>query len=183
MLVGLAGAGLASVWLFLTLERQSRQPGSAAFLAVAGFVAATAQVVLAGLQLRQGNRAVAAEPVAPSERREREARDRLRQYLGRQAGLRRMDETSALALRVHPAIDLPRPPQPKAAVRAKTDSRLERLRRRFLRRSQRDMPQDVQTLDRDLPAFSSVTGALRSRAGCAGRARTAVFWCSSGTRR
>lgn len=54
---------------------------------------------------------VSVKYLAPHKRREREARDRLRQYLGRQDRLRRMDETPALALGVHPAIDLPQPPK------------------------------------------------------------------------
>lgn len=134
VLIGLVGAGLASVWLFQIFKKQSGQPSSAAFLAVAGFLAAAAQVMLAGLQLRQGSRAVPAEPLASRERRERNARDQLRQHLGRQDRLRRMDETSALALRVHPAIGLPRPPEPTAALRAETDSHPGRLQRRFLPR-------------------------------------------------
>jgi Tetratricopeptide repeat len=153
VLAGLAGAGLASVWLFVIFKKQSDEPSSAAFLAVAGFVAAATQVVLAGLQLRQGSRAVPTEPLAPPERREGQASDRLRQHLGRQARLRRMDETSALALRVHPAIGLVQPPQRTAAIGAETDNRPGRLRRRFPPRPGRERPRDVQTLDRDLPTF------------------------------
>jgi hypothetical protein len=74
---------------------------------------------------------VSAEQLAPAEQREREARDQLRQYLGRQDRLPQMDETSALVLGVHHAIDLPRSPQPTAAPGAETDS----------------------PLDQDLPAF------------------------------
>ncbi len=156
VLVGLAGAGLASVWLFLIFKKQSGQPNSAAFLAVAGFLAAAAQVVLAGLQLRQGSRPVSAEPLVPHEWRERKARDQLRRHLGRQDRLRRMDDpaTSALALRVHPAIGLPQPPEPTAALRAQTYSRPGR-RRRLLSRPRRGRPGGVQTLDRDLPTFVS----------------------------
>ena len=45
---------------------------------------------------------VSAEHLPPHERRERKARDQLRQHLGRQDRLTRMDETSALALRRPP---------------------------------------------------------------------------------
>jgi hypothetical protein len=68
---------------------------------------------------------VSAEQLAPHKRREREARDQLRQYLGRQDRLPQMDETSALALGVHPAIDLPRSPESAAAPGAETDSPLD----------------------------------------------------------
>jgi len=87
------------------------------------------------------------------EPRERKARDQLRQYLGRRDRLRRMDETSALALRVHPAIGLPRPLEPTAALRAEAGSRPGHPRRRFLPRPRRGRPDDAQTLDQDLPAF------------------------------
>ena len=66
----------------------------------------------------QGSRPILANQLAPHERRERKARDQLRQHLGRQDQMRRMDETSALALRVHPAIAPPRPLEPTAALRA-----------------------------------------------------------------
>lgn len=57
-LVGLAGAAAAIIWLFFIVKQQSTQPGAAApFLAVGGFAAALAQVLLAWLQLRQGSRA------------------------------------------------------------------------------------------------------------------------------
>ena len=153
VLAGLAGAGLASWWFFNVLKKQTTQPNSEAFLAVAGFVAAAAQVVLAGLQLRQGSHSVSAAPLAPRERREQGARDQLRQHLGRQDRLRRMGETSALALRVHPAIDPPPPPGPTTALRADTGNRPGRPRRRFLPRLRRGRPGDVQTLDQDLPIF------------------------------
>jgi hypothetical protein len=76
VLVGLAGAGYASWWFFWWFfpiyKKQSTQPNSVAFLAVAGFVVAVAafvaaavQAVLAGLQLRQGSHPVSAEPPAP----------------------------------------------------------------------------------------------------------------------
>ena len=74
-----------------------------------------------------GSRFVPVEQLAPHEQRERKARDHLRQYLGRQERLRRMDQTSALALGIHPAIDLPRPRRGRSI--------------------------HVQTLDRNLPAF------------------------------
>jgi hypothetical protein len=98
---------------------------------------------------------VSDEHLTPHERREREASDQLRQHLGRRDRLRRMDETSALALRVHPAIGLPRRPKPAAAPGAETDSRPGRRRRRFLPRSRRGRPGEPQTLDQDqgLPIF------------------------------
>jgi hypothetical protein len=155
VLIGLAGAGAAGTWLFLILKRQSGQSSSAAFLAVAGFLAAAVQVLFAGLQLRQGSHHVPTELLDPRERRERKARDLLRQHLARQDRLRRMDDqaTSALALRVRPAIDLPHPPSPTAAFSAKAHSGSGRLRYRFLPRPRRDQPGEVRTLDRDLPTF------------------------------
>ena len=99
----------------------------------------------------QRSHSVPLEQLAPHEQREREARDQPRQYLGRYDRLRRIDETSALALGVHSAIDLPRPP--RSALRAEPDSSLGRLRRRFLPRAQRGRPSDTHSLDRDLPTF------------------------------
>ncbi len=148
VLVGLSGVGLASLWLFQIYKKQSGQPNSAAFLAVAGFLAAAAQVVLAGVQLRQGSRPMRADPLA---RRERKARDQLRHHLGRQDRLLRMGETSALALRVHSAIDLPQLPGPAAVIHAGRANRPGCLRRSLPPR--RGRPSGVQILDRDLPVF------------------------------
>ncbi len=151
VLVGLSGVGLASLWLFQIYKKQSGQPNSAAFLAVAGFLAAAAQVVLAGVQLRQGSRPMRADPLARRERRERKARDQLRHHLGRQDRLLRMGETSALALRVHSAIDLPQLPGPAAVIHAGRANRPGCLRRSLPPR--RGRPSGVQILDRDLPVF------------------------------
>jgi hypothetical protein len=156
--VVLAGAAAACFWLFLIVKRQSGQPGWAgAFLAVAGFaaaVAALAQVLLAWLQLRQGARAKPAEQLAPHERRDREARDRLRQHLGRRDRLPQMDRASARDLRVHPAIALPQPRKPEAAPSAETGSRAGR-RRRFPLRPRHIQPGKPPTPGQEqyLPAF------------------------------
>jgi hypothetical protein len=65
---GLAGvAGAAGYWLYLIVKRQSGQPGEAA-LAVGGFGAAAAQVLLFWLQMGQGSRAKSVEQLAPHER-------------------------------------------------------------------------------------------------------------------
>ena len=101
----------------------------------------------------QDSRSVPFEQLASHEQREREARDRLRHYLGRRDRLRRMDETSALALRVHPAMGFPQPPEPTTPLRTETDSRLGRLRRRLLPRLRSGRPSGPQTLDPDVPAF------------------------------
>ncbi len=158
-LAGLAGAAAACFWLFLIVRKQSGQPGWAApLLAVGGFVAAVAavaQVLLAWLQLRQGIRAKSVEQLAPHEQRDREARDRLRQHLGRRDRLPQMDETLALALGVQPAIDLPQRPGSGAVPSAETDSRPGRWRRRFLPRPLRGRRSKPRTLDQeqDLPTF------------------------------
>ena len=76
--------------------------------------------MLAGWPLRQGSRPTPFRPLAPNERREQEARDQLRQHLGRQDRLRRMDKTPTQALRVHRAIDLPRPAESAAVLNAET---------------------------------------------------------------
>ena len=61
----LGGGAAACFWLFLIVNKKSGQPGWVApLLVVSGVVAtaaAVAQVVLAGLQLSQGSRAVPAE--------------------------------------------------------------------------------------------------------------------------
>jgi tetratricopeptide (TPR) repeat protein len=64
-------------------------------------------LIVGVLQLRQASGSGRA--VAPHVRREQQAIDRLHTYLGRQGSLRRMGDpaTQALALRVHPATDLP----------------------------------------------------------------------------
>ena len=164
-LVGLAGAAAASIWLFLIVKKQSGQHGGAApFLAVGGFVAAVSQVLLAWLQLRQGRRAKSVEQLAPHERRERDARDRLRQHLGRRGRLSQMDDpaTLALALRVHPAIDLPQPATSTATVTSPTTAGPATGRRHQL-----PHPSGARPLDRDLPTFvdrdkgSAIRGWLR----------------------
>jgi tetratricopeptide (TPR) repeat protein len=150
-LVGLAGAAAASFWLFLIVRKQSGQhSGAAAFLAVAAFVAAVAQVLLAWLQLRQGIRRKPIEQLAPHERRERDAYDRLRQHLGRRKRLRRMDDpaTLALALRVHPAIDLPQTATSTATAAIPMTGGHATGRHHRLHRQSGARP-----LDRDLPTF------------------------------
>jgi hypothetical protein len=99
----------------------------------------------------RGSRRVLAGQLTQRERRERKARDQLRQHLGRQGRLTRMDEISMLALGVHPAIGLPQQSGP--ALDAEADSRPGRRRPRFLPRPRRDKPNNVRTRDRDLPAF------------------------------
>jgi len=96
---------------------------------------------------------VSAEQLAPHERRERKARDQLQQHLGRRDRLMRIDETSALALGVHPAIDLPGPPESAAALDAEIDSRTGRRRRWFPPRPRPGRRSELQTLDQNLPAF------------------------------
>jgi len=152
-----AAAFAAATWVsgVFLLTRLLPSPGTRWPVAFSIGAAAAAFTGLWGQSWATGsgaerNRSVPLEQLAPHEQREREARDRLRQYLGRRDRLRRMDETSALALGVHPAIDLPRPPG--SALHADTNS-LGRLRRRFLLRPQRGRPSDTLTLDRDLPTF------------------------------
>jgi hypothetical protein len=155
VLVGLVAAAAASTWLFFALKEQSGQPGGAApFLAIGGFVAAVAQVLLAWLQLRQDSRRTTAEHLSPHERRERGAHDKLRHHLGRQGQLRRMDDpaTSALALRVRRAIDLPQP-----SGWAATDDTGAGIHvtgwRRLLPRPWRGHRGGTSALDPDLPIF------------------------------
>jgi hypothetical protein len=77
---------------------------------------------------------VPAEQLAPHKRREQEARDQLRQYLGRRDQLPRMDQTSALALGVHRAIDLTQVPEPVATPGAEADSPLDQDLPTFVKR-------------------------------------------------
>lgn len=154
-LMGLAGAAAACIWLFVIVKQQSGQPGPAGpFLAVGGFVAAILQVMLAWLQLRQGGGAKSVEPLAAHERREGDARDRLRVHLGRQGRLRRMDDpaTRALALRVHPAIDLLQPAACGAAASLAARSQPTGWRRLLLR-PRHGGPNGALALDPDLPTF------------------------------
>ena len=155
VLVGIAGAWLALMWLLRIYEKQNHQPGSAAFLPVAGFVIAVAafaagvtQTVIAGLQLRQGSRPALEQP-------EPEARDELRQHLGRQGRPRRMDEVSPLALDVvRPTISLLPPLGPTAAHAERAIHPRPRLYG-FLPQPRRERADGAPSLDRDLPAFVS----------------------------
>ncbi|MCA1648128.1 MAG: hypothetical protein LC797_22610, partial [Chloroflexi bacterium] len=153
--MGLAGAAAACLWLFVMVKQQSGQAGAAGpFLAVAGFVAAVLQVLLAWLQLRQGGHPKSVELLSPRERQERDARDRLHVHLGRQGRLRRMDDpaTLALALRVHPAIDLPQSADYSAAARSAVRSRPTGWRSLLVRR-RRGRSGGACLLDPDLPTF------------------------------
>src|SRR6185437_15531130 len=153
-LIGLAGAAAACIWLYVLVKQQNGQPGAVgSFLAVGGFVAAVLQVTLAWLQLRQG-RGKSVELLAPHERREREARDRLRAHLARRGRLRRMDDpaTRALALRVHPAIDLLQPAAPAAAASLVARSQPTGWRRLLLY-PRHGRPNNTRALDSDLPTF------------------------------
>ena len=154
VVIGFAGAAAACMWLFVALKQQSGQSGWAApLLAVGGFVVAAASGLLAWLQVRQSSRSTAIEQVAPQVRREREAADRLRVHLGRQNRLRRMDDpaTRALALRVHPAIDLLQPSVRATAVRPGAGHHA--AGRRLLLRPRPDSPDVERIVDPDLPTF------------------------------
>jgi hypothetical protein len=74
-----------------------------------GLLLGIATFVVAVLQLRQGSGS--GRPVGPDVRREQQAIDGLREYLGRLDDLRLMGDpaTQGLGLRVHSAIDLPPP--------------------------------------------------------------------------
>jgi hypothetical protein len=98
------------------------------------------------------SRSVPVGQLVPRERREQEARDRLRQFLGRRDWLPRMGQISALALRVHPAMGFPQPAEAAMSLRAGTGS-LGRQRRLLLPRVRPGRSSGVQALDPDLPAF------------------------------
>ena len=107
--IGPAMVQLGDVYMHEPLNTQNAQAGVASMAETGiGLLVSFAALLVAFLQLkgmhREGDVAI-----APHLRREREAIDRLRTYLGRRDGLRRMDDhdTRALALRVHDAIELP----------------------------------------------------------------------------
>jgi tetratricopeptide (TPR) repeat protein len=92
------------------LDVQSgRADVASTFRTALGLLLGIATFVVAVLQLRQGSGS--GRPVGPDVRREQQAIDGLRAYLGRQDDLRLMGDpaTQGLGLRVHPAIDLPPP--------------------------------------------------------------------------
>ena len=147
MVAGLAtmAAFAAATWVtgVFLFTRLLPSPGTRWPVAVTIGAAVAAFIALWGQSwATESSGQVSAKKLAPHERRERKARDQLRRHLGRQDRLRRMDETSALALRVHPALSLPRPPESTAALGAETDSRPSRLRRRFLPRPRRGRPSE-----------------------------------------
>ena len=151
---------IALAWLLLpwliALALASRHHLDAVVVAILAAVSIPgAALWLVWVQVRDARRSVtsSAEQLAPHEQREMKARDQLRQHLGRQDRLTRIDETSALALRVHPAFSLPRLPESTAALGAETDSRLSGRRRRFLPRPRRGQPSHVRAHDPDLPTF------------------------------
>jgi hypothetical protein len=108
-------------------------------------------LVIAVLQLRQASRSGGS--VAPQVRREQHALDRLRVHLGRQAGLPRMGDLAiqALALRVHPAIDLPSSTPPAKPAEGPSQPSVAGWRQ-LVRRWSRSAHQRSR-LDRDLPVF------------------------------
>jgi hypothetical protein len=131
-------------------QQNGHSGGAGEFLAVGGFVAAVSQVILAWLQLHQGH-GKPVELLTPHERRERDARDRLRVHLAR---LRRIDDpaTRGLALRVHPAIDLLQPAASSAAASLVARSQPASWRRLLLG-PRHGRPNGARAPDRDLPAF------------------------------
>jgi hypothetical protein len=121
-------------------------------LAVAGLAISVAALVVAVLQLRQGSRSD--RSATPQVHRKQQALDRLRAHLGRQASLPKMGDpaTQSLALRVHPAIDLP-PSTPSADLTAEVQMQPRQAGwRRQLRRRSRHAHQRS-GLDQDLPVF------------------------------
>jgi hypothetical protein len=127
------GAVFAGVWLLYTYFRQPLDRQTAEGGVVSMFTG------IVGLFVAWHQPGVSVMKPAPDE--QRDVRDPLRQHLGRQNRLRRMDDpaTRALALRVHPAISLPQSAGP-AAMTAGSRSHL-------------PGPDDARSLDRDLPAF------------------------------
>lgn len=108
-LAGCAGVAFAAVWLarllpayfHQSLNKQVGQSGVVSmFIGAATLLVSVIALVVA---VRQGRRAA---DLSPDERRELEARDRLRQHLGRQDQLPRVGDPAAraLALGVHQAI-------------------------------------------------------------------------------
>jgi tetratricopeptide (TPR) repeat protein len=145
-LVVAVGAGA-----ILVPEPLDVQSGRADVASTLGLLLGIATFVVAVLQLRQGSGS--GRPVGPDVRREQQAIDGLRAYLGRQDNLRLMGDpaTPGLGLRVHPAIDLP-PPSTATGKEAVAPPAAgwagllptHWLERRTHRRS---------SLDRDLPTF------------------------------
>lgn len=120
-------------------------------LGAAALAVSVIALVIAVLQLRQASRSGGS--VAPQVRREQHALDRLRVHLGRQAGLPRMGDLAiqALALRVHPAIDLPSSTPPAKPAEGPSQPSVAGWRQ-LVRRWSRSAHQRSR-LDRDLPAF------------------------------
>jgi tetratricopeptide (TPR) repeat protein len=101
-----AAVGVAA--RFLDADLQTKDSLSSVISMLVGVVSLLISVLLGVLQLRK-SRQQPATRLVPWERRERQTADRLRAFLGRQDRLPRLGDrrSSALALRVHPAIDAP----------------------------------------------------------------------------
>jgi hypothetical protein len=138
------------------LNEQSARAGVVSMiLAAISLVISLAGLMVGVRQLRQANKS--SGPVPMHVRREQQAVDRLHAYLGRQDSLRLMGDlmgdpaTQALALRVHPAIDLPS--QPTAAAREPVATPVAGWARLLPTPWPGRRRQPTSSLNRDLPTF------------------------------
>jgi tetratricopeptide (TPR) repeat protein len=132
-------------------EQSARADVASMILAAVELVISLVGLIVGVRQLRQANKS--SGPVPLHFRREQQGVDRLRAYLGRQDSLRLMGDpaTQALALRVHPAIDLPSPPS--AAAREPVATPVAGWARLLPAPWPGRRRQPTSSLNRDLPTF------------------------------